>query len=76
MLLDFIQRRNITIDFDEPQVCTVENLGCYEGLCLNGGSCDGDSGKCKCLRLFTGPRCQYKGKKLNNIISKCNQSNS
>ena len=34
---------------------------CYKGKCLNGGSCDVETGTCSCLKLFSGERCEEYG---------------
>jgi len=34
---------------------------CYQGKCLNGGSCDDKTGTCSCIKLFSGERCEEFG---------------
>ena len=49
-------------------VCTPAKPGCFDGYCLNGGTCDSATGKCQCNRLFSGERCMYKGEQI--IVNK------
>ena len=40
--------------------------GCYDGKCLNGGTCNGSTGACSCPRLFSGDRCEEYGESLHS----------
>jgi len=65
-LLKYMKNNNIPL-LSKPQqsrVCEPNKPGCFDGYCLNGGTCNNANGQCNCQRLFTGTRCQYKGKKL------------
>ena len=64
-LLEYMKENNISLNSkpqkEEVPACEPNKPGCYDGLCLNGGTCDDATGQCSCHRLFSGDRCQYKG---------------
>ena len=69
-LQDYIENNNVS-SLTEPNqraVCSPNEPGCFDGYCLNGGTCDSATGQCNCHRLFAGPRCQYKGKNLYFLV--------